>query len=150
MHVPARMQRDAIRRAASRCEYCGLAQAGQEASFHIDHVIPVIAGGRTILGNLALACVSCSLRKGARQIARDPETGKEVPLFSPRHNRWREHFRWEGVRIVGRTLNGRATVEALKMNRPLALAIRREEAAHGRHPPPQGLTIVSGSGRGSS
>lgn len=54
-----------VRRAAERCEYCGLAQAGQEAAFHVDHV---------------------------------------------------------------------ATVAALKLNRPLILAIRREEAARGRHP----------------
>ena len=50
-------------RAAGRCEYCRLSQLGQEAAFHIDHVVPRTAGGPTTLDNLALACVSCPLRK---------------------------------------------------------------------------------------
>ncbi len=70
--IPARLRRLVIRRAAERCEYCGLSQAGQEATFHLDHITPVVAGGPTTAGNLALACVSCSLRKGARQTAPDP------------------------------------------------------------------------------
>jgi 5-methylcytosine-specific restriction endonuclease McrA len=63
-HVPAVLQRRVRERAAMRCEYCGIAQEHQEATFHIDHVVPRRAGGETILDNLALACVSCSLRKG--------------------------------------------------------------------------------------
>lgn len=86
--------------------------------------------------NLALACVSCSLHKAARQTATDPETAKDIALFDPRRDRWTEHFRWQGVRIVGVTPCGRATVEALRMNRPLILAIRDEESLRGRHPPP--------------
>ena len=42
------------------------------------------------------------------------------------------HFRWDGVRVVGITPTGRATVMALHMNRPLALAIREEAAHRGR------------------
>ena len=135
MTIPAEARRQVIRRAGDRCEYCGLSQAGQEALFHVDHVVPVAAGGTATLDNLALACVSCSLRKGARQQALDPTTGKEVPLFHPRREVWGRHFRWDGVRILGLTPTGRVTVTALSMNRPLALAIRREEEVRGRHPP---------------
>jgi len=84
--------------------------------------------------NLALACVSCSLRKGARQTGIDPETKIEVPLFNPRRDVWSQHFRWEGVRVIALTAAGRATIEALALNRPMILAIRREEVALGRHP----------------
>jgi hypothetical protein len=122
-------------RAGNRCEYCRLSQLGQEAAFHIDHVIPRAAGGPTAADNLALACVSCSLRKWAKQTATDPESGEEVPLFNPRTQVWAEHFRWAGERIVPLTPTGRATVAALALNRPLILAIRQEEAARGRHPP---------------
>jgi 5-methylcytosine-specific restriction endonuclease McrA len=66
MVIPANLRRQVMTRAANCCEYCGLAQTGQEATFHIDHVVPVVAGGQSISENLALACVSCSLRKGAR------------------------------------------------------------------------------------
>lgn len=133
-HVPARLRRLVIGRAGKRCEYCGLSQEGQEATFHIDHVIPLAAGGETVTENLALACVSCSLRKAARQTAVDPQSGKEATLYNPRRDAWHEHFQWDGVDLVGLTATGRATVEALNMNRKLILAIRREEAAVGRHP----------------
>jgi hypothetical protein len=81
-------------------------------------------------------CCFCSLRKGARQVSIDPQTQQEAPLFNPRLDRWTDHFRWDDVWAVGLTTTGRATVEALQMNRPLALEIRREEAARKRHPPP--------------
>lgn len=136
-YVPAELWRLVIQRAAGRCEYCKLSQEGQEATFHIDHVIPVAAGGQTIAENLALACVSCSLRKAARQTAIDPQSGKEVALYNPRRDIWHEHFRWESVYLVGLTATGRATIDALDMNRALILAIREEEAALGRHPYPE-------------
>ena len=31
---------EVVLRAGQRCEYCRLSQLGQEATFHIDHVIP--------------------------------------------------------------------------------------------------------------
>jgi len=133
-HIPAHLRRLVLRRSEERCEYCQLSQAGQEATFHIDHATPVAAGGETSPDNLALACVSCSLRKGAKQTAIGPETNTEVSLFNPRRDVWSEHFGWDGVRVVGLTATGRATIETFALNRPLILAIRQEEAALGRHP----------------
>jgi hypothetical protein len=132
--IPIHLQRVVVERAKSHCEYCGLSQKGQEAQFHIDHVVPVVHGGETVVDNLALACVSCSLRKAAKRYALDPQTSIEAPLFNPRIHSWEEHFCWDGVRILGRTPTGRATVNALKMNRLLILAIRKEESLRGRHP----------------
>lgn len=129
------LHEEVVLRAGNRCEYCQLSQLGQEATFHLDHVIPRAAGGPTIADNLALACVSCSLRKWARQTAADPDTGEEAPLFNPRTQSWNEHFRWDGVRVVPLTPTGRASVMALAMNRPLIIGIRQEEAVRGRHPP---------------
>jgi len=71
MSIPAAIRRIVVQRAGNRCEYCRLSQAGQEAVFHIDHILPESEGGMTELDNLALACVSCSLRKGARRAAVD-------------------------------------------------------------------------------
>ncbi|MBM4046516.1 MAG: HNH endonuclease, partial [Planctomycetes bacterium] len=99
-HIPAGLRRLVIRRAAGRCEYCALSQEGQEATFHIDHVIPAATGGPTAADNLALACVSCSLRKEARLSAVDPQTGSEATLYNPRRDSWHEHFRWQGVQLV--------------------------------------------------
>jgi HNH endonuclease len=134
-HVPAALVRQVVERAGDRCEYCGLAQLGQEARFHVDHVIPLASQGPTTIENLALACVSCSLRKGDRLTATDPDTQTEVPVFNPRAQRWADHFRWDAVTVIGLTPSGRATIVALDMNRPIIQAIREEEAARGRHPP---------------
>ena len=76
-----------VLRAGNRCEYCRLSQVGQEAAFHIDHVIPRAAGGPTVEENLAMACVSCSLHKAAKQTAIDPDSGEEAALFNPRPRR---------------------------------------------------------------
>jgi hypothetical protein len=133
--ISASLHEEVVRRAGDRCEYCRLSQFGQEAAFHIDHVVPRAAGGPTTTDNLALACVSCSLRKWARLTAPDPESGRDVPLFNPRTQVWREHFCWDGEEIVPLSPTGRATVAALAMNRPLVVAIRREETARRRHPP---------------
>ena len=67
--IPAGLRAPVLDRSGGRCEYCHLSQAGQEVTFHIDHVTPLSAGGETVNQNLALACVSCSLRKGSRQTA---------------------------------------------------------------------------------
>ncbi len=129
------MRRATVRRAEGRCEYCQLSQVGQEATFHIDHVTPVAAGGPTTLENLALACVSCSLKKGARQTGTDPSSGEEAALFNPRGDVWLEHFEWSGPELVPLTAVGRALVSLLQLNRPILVSIRAEEQLLGRHPP---------------
>lgn len=134
--IPVSLRRLVIQRADNRCEYCRISQIGQVATFHIDHIVPVVAGGETTAENLALACVSCSLRKGARQTLVDSETGEVVSIFNPRQQVWKEHFDWNGVQLVGLTATGRATIQALNLNRSTMLAIRSEEELLGRHPPP--------------
>ena len=134
--IPATLARLVRKRARDVCEYCRLPQSSQEATFHVDHIQPSAADGTTTAGNLALACVTCSLRKAARTEARDPQARKLVPLFHPRRDRWSEHFRWtRGWRLVGQTPKGRATIAALGMNRPAIVAIRCALAALGRFPP---------------
>ena len=55
-----------------------------------------------------MAIASCSLRRGARQEIIDPETGDRVRIFNPRRQDWGEHFCWDGVRVMGLTVVGRA------------------------------------------
>jgi 5-methylcytosine-specific restriction endonuclease McrA len=83
-YIPNELRQRVLNRAENRCEYCGLAQQGQAATFHVDHVIPVSVGGLTIEENLALACVGCSLYKSAKQQAKDPLSEKfNTALQSP-------------------------------------------------------------------
>ena len=102
-HIPDDLRQLVINRAQNRCEYCGLSQSGQAATFHIDHVFPVSAGGQTTADNLALACVGCSLHKAVRSTLSDPMTDELVPIFNPRQEDWRSHFRWDGVKVEGLT-----------------------------------------------
>jgi HNH endonuclease len=136
MAVPASLRKRVVRRAKHRCEYCGLSQIGQAATFHVDHVVPQVAGGESSMDNLALACIHCSLRKGARQNARDPQSGRSTRLFHPREDSWNHHFRWMGFRLNGITATGRATVEALNLNSTEHQIIRTFEKRLRRHPPP--------------
>jgi hypothetical protein len=134
MTVPDILRQAVVNRAQHRCEYCRISQLAQEATFHVDHIRPQTAGGATALENLALACVTCSLRKAARENVNDPETGTVIPIFHPRRDQWSEHFALNGVTIIGLTPTGRGTIEALQMNRKHALDVRTEEQLRGRFP----------------
>ena len=134
-HIPKSLSDLVRQRAHGLCEYCRLPQSSQEATFHIDHIQPQSADGPTVPDNLALACVTCSLRKAARTKARDAVTGQLVPLFHPRRDLWSDHFRWtRGGKIAGRTPLGRATAAALAMNRLAVIAIRQTLAQLGELP----------------
>ncbi|WP_414621625.1 HNH endonuclease [Calothrix sp. CCY 0018] len=50
-------------------------------------------GGLTEAENLALACTLCNKHKGSDLTSIDPETGDIVPLYHPRKDQWREHFK---------------------------------------------------------
>jgi hypothetical protein len=100
----------------------------------VDHVIARQHGGRTVLSNLALACPRCNRNKGPNIAGVDPVSRTICPLFHPRRDQWRDHFRWRGPRLVGLTLVGRTTIRVLGMNQPDALRIRRELIAEGRFP----------------
>jgi hypothetical protein len=67
--------------------------------------------------------------------AADPVDGQEVPLFHPRDDEWGQHLSLTtGFRFEGQTPTGRATIDALRMNRAAIVAIRRELNLLGRFP----------------
>ncbi len=105
--------------------------------FTVDHIIAESLGGQTDIDNLCLACWDCNLIKNKRIAAPDPDTGEIVLLFHPNHQRWDENFMWieEGSRITGKTTTGRATIEALRLNRPLLVQARKRWIEAGWHPP---------------
>lgn len=136
MSVAPSLATQVISRAQSRCEYCGMSQSLQGATFHIEHITPVTCGGETALENLALACPNCNLHKSDRSHAIDPASGLQAGLFHPRRDRWGDHFEWQDTEVVGRTAEGRATVELLNLNHTRRKRVREAERLFGLFPPP--------------
>ncbi len=94
---------------------------------HVEHYLPRSQGGTSNLENLCYACAWCNSYKGDKTSAFDSLTGKNIRIFNPRTQIWREHFQWsqDEIQVIGITDVGRATVEALKMNNPFILPSRR-------------------------
>lgn len=124
-------------RARDRCEYCGCPDDFSPQPFSVEHIVPVSRGGRTTVDNLALACQGCNNHKYARLSAIDPATGQDVPLYHPRQHSWAQHFAWsdDGLLLLGMSEIGRATVEALQLNRSRVVSLRRLLVLAGIHPP---------------
>jgi hypothetical protein len=101
---------------------------------HIEHIDP--NGGDTD-DNLCLSCPNCNLSKGTATTVYDMQTGEEVVLFNPRKQIWSEHFEWidGGLRLQGKSANGRATIERLKINQQRVVRARRNWIVAGNHPP---------------
>lgn len=79
----------------------------------------------------------CNRYKSDSEVAIDPHTKVEVALFHPHQDRWNEHFVWsdDGTELVGLSAIGRATIEALKINRPAMIRVRKMWVAMSEHPP---------------
>jgi 5-methylcytosine-specific restriction endonuclease McrA len=50
-----------IRLAQGKCHYCGKTFLPEELS--MDHIVPIIRGGKSVRGNVAPACKECNSRK---------------------------------------------------------------------------------------
>ncbi len=137
-HIPADVERRVRAAARNRCGYCLSPQHLVMARLEIEHLMPRAAGGGSEESNLWLSCPICNGHKSDKTAAQDPETGETVPLFNPRLQNWFEHFRWteDGLRVVGLTPVGRATVAALHLSDdPDALEVRSYWVLAGWHPP---------------
>jgi HNH endonuclease len=136
--ISAVVERRVRAMAQNRCGYCLSPQHLVMARLEIEHIMPLAKGGSNAEANLWLACPICNRFKGDKTTAVDPETGAIVPLFNPRAQMWSDHFRWsdDGLRIIGRTTVGRATVAALHLSDdPDVLEVRSYWVLAGWHPP---------------
>lgn len=62
--VPNRLRFQILSRDGFRCVYC----KNDQERLHVDHVTPVVRGGRTVADNLVTACESCNLGKGSMTV----------------------------------------------------------------------------------
>jgi hypothetical protein len=136
MVAPSTRQRVAAE-ARSRCGYCLTQEIVSGIPLTVEHLVPKAAGGTDAVENLWLSCRLCNEAKGVLVEAVDPQTGRSVPLFNPRSDAWVIHFGWDNTqtRIVGKTAQGRATVEALNLNSSFRVQTRSLWVEAGYHPP---------------
>lgn len=59
-----------LNRDAWVCSFCAKPLEGPDAT--VDHVVPLIEGGRSTDDNLVAACRTCNGQKGGRLIVRSP------------------------------------------------------------------------------
>ena len=135
--VSMALRRRVEQRALGLCEYCRSCAEYTGHDFTVDHIQPESLGGDSTFDNLCWSCFWCNNFKNSSTQARDPRSGRLVRLYNPRKEPWSDHFRWSRtqVRIIGRTPTGRATVEALRLNRPVLVLARKVWVRHGLHPP---------------
>lgn len=133
-----------VREAAHyRCGYCLSQQQYTMSRLTIEHILPRAVfplndPAANAEENLWLSCSFCDGHKSDKTTAVDPQTNQLVPLFNPRRQNWYDHFEWaaDGIRVIGLTPNGRATVQALHLNDdPEALAVSANWVSVGWHPP---------------
>lgn len=119
-----------------RCAYCHSLERLLGMPLETDHIIAISSGGKTVIGNLCLACRACNGHKRQIITAPDPVTTRLVKLFHPRQQKWLEHFQWSanGQRIIGLTGTGRATIQTLQMNNDLITNLRSLWVRLGLHP----------------
>jgi hypothetical protein len=73
----------------------------------------------------------CNRNKGPNISGFDILTNDIVKLYHPRRDRWMDHFRRRGPRLLGLTPIGRVTIRVLAINDPEAIKVRRNLMAEG-------------------
>ena len=117
-YIPAGIREMVAQRAENRCEYCLYPQNASFLAFEMEHIVAEKHSGSSDSDNLALACPFCNRNKGSDLGSLDPVTGHLTSFFNPRTQRWQDHFRLDGARIVALTPEGRVTERILQLNDP--------------------------------
>ena len=148
--ISAALRNLVLSRAGGRCAYYLSEEALLGLIFEVDHIIPLAAGGESIIDNLCLSCPTCNRLKAARQTAPDPLSGEVAPLYHPLLQSWQDHFAWSAdtASLVGLTPTGRATIHLAEHEPPragadaplldCAGAASASLGTDARRPPPRG------------
>jgi HNH endonuclease len=123
-------------RAGRCCEYCLIHEDDTFLGCEVDHIISLKHAGTDDPSNLAFACVFCNRPKGTNIASIFPPTGDLVRLFNPRQDRWPDHFRIDGARILPLTKIGEVTARILGFNLSERILERQALLSSGRYPRP--------------
>ena len=115
-YVSAELRRLVVARAEGLCEYCLIAEEDTFYGCEVDHIISEKHGGLTVDANLAFACAFCNWSKGSDVGSIEWGNGEFVRFFSPRTDRWADHFVLAENRIEKVTAIGAVTIRILGFN----------------------------------
>lgn len=135
-YVSAELRRAVMARAEGLCEYCLIAEEDTFYGCEVDHIISEKHGGPTQEDNLCSACVFCNQAKGSDVGSIHWENGDFVRFFTPRTDRWADHFMLVGSQIEGVTVIGAVTARILGFNRGERLLERQTLQGANRYPSP--------------
>lgn len=132
-----KLKKSVFERAKGLCEYCKSPADISSQPFVVDHIIPKSKGGESTIDNLAFSCQGCNNHKYNKTKGIDDITGQEADLYNPRKQEWDDTFVWADdiLEIIGKNVNGRVTVDELKLNRIELQNLRKLLSEAGRHPP---------------
>ena len=126
-YVSETLRNFVIKRANSRCEYCKIHLENSFFTFHLEHIISIKHGGKTVQENLALACPICNLNKGSDVATFIEDIEVMIRFYNPRIDKWDEHFTLESTGFISsKSIIGNATVKILNLNHPDSIIERRE------------------------
>jgi hypothetical protein len=121
-------------RAGHRWAYCRVHEDDDDfIAFHVEHVIARQHGGTDDPETLCYAYSECNWAKGPNLAGLLGD--KLYPLFNPRKQAWKRHFRWEHTTLDGKTKTGIVTVGVLNINDPSRILLRENLLFEGRFPP---------------
>ncbi len=135
--IPLELQAKIRLDAKNRCGYCLLPQNLNPTLLEIEHLNPKANGGTDNEENLWLACSECNSHKAAKTHGFNPKTKRRVKLFNPRRQVWKKHFKFnrDKTMIIGKTVCGKVTVEALKLNNETLVTVRKLWVKFDLYPP---------------
>ena len=116
IRISEKLRQQIAKNANFKCEYCLTPEYFLATTFHIDHIISIKHGGKTILQNLAYACPHYNQNKGS-DIASYTDEDELVRLFNPRKDFWNEHFEVkESGNVSALSSIGEVTINMLSFN----------------------------------
>ena len=98
-HIPAALRRQVRARARELCEYCRCCPL-HHCSFSLRTYPPSRGRWRGYIGESCVGVPLVNACKYTKTHAPDSQTGRLVPLFHPRRQRWSRHFTWSEDFIV--------------------------------------------------
>jgi len=126
-YIPNTLRKMVAERANHCCEYCRAQATDSLFPFHIDHIVSIRHGGKTVVENLAYACQICNSNKGADIATYLDDLTIPVRFFNPRLDAWRDHFEADDSgELLSKTSIGAATIKILDLNHPESIIERRE------------------------